>query len=281
MIEIKAYGKINLTLEVLRLMVDGFHEIKSIMQSIDLHDSIIIEEAIDSKIYLDGSSKELIYDNSNLIMKSAIALQDKCGIKKGSSIFLKKKIPIEAGLAGGSSDAAATLIGLNKFWNLNLSKEELGRIGAGIGSDIPFFIFGGTALAEGRGEKITKLKNIQEEDILIVKPDFGVNTKRVYNEVDKSIKYRDIFYTNLMFDAINKEKDYKGYLYNDLAEVTIKLYSEVDSILEKFYEEGCLGLMSGSGPACYCFGDNDSIKKLYDYFSKKYKNVFISRTKSL
>lgn len=281
MIEIKAYGKINLTLEVLGLRVDGFHEIKSIMQSIDLHDEIIMEETDDGKISLAGSSKELRYDDSNLIMKSAGMLQSKYEIGKGASIFLKKKIPIEAGLAGGSSDAAGTLIGLNKLWKLNLSSEELSEIGERIGSDIPFTIFGGTALAEGRGEKITKLRSIEEEGLLIVKPDFGASTKRIYNEVDKNFKSRCISYTDLMLEAINKGENYKGYLHNDLAEATIKLYPEVNSILEKFKDEGVLGLMSGSGPTCYCFGDNDSIKKLYDYFSKKYKNVFITRIKSL
>lgn len=281
MIEIKAYGKINLTLEVLGLQADGFHEIKSIMQSIDLHDEIIMEETDDGKISLAGSSKELRYDDSNLIMKSARMLQSKYGIGKGASIFLKKKIPIEAGLAGGSSDAAGTLIGLNKLWKLNLSPEELSEIGERIGSDIPFTIFGGTALAEGRGEKITKLRSIEEEGLLIVKPDFGASTKRIYNEVDKNFKSRGISYTDLMLEAINKGKNYKGYLHNDLAEATIKLYPEVNSILEKFKDEGVLGLTSGSGPTCYCFSDNDSIKKLYNYFSKKYKNVFITRIKSL
>ena len=281
MIEIKAYGKINLTLEVLGLQADGFHEIKSIMQSIDLHDEIIMEETDDGKISLAGSSKELRYDDSNLIMKSARMLQSKYGIGKGASIFLKKKIPIEAGLAGGSSDAAGTLIGLNKLWKLNLSPEELSEIGERIGSDIPFTIFGGTAVAEGRGEKITKIRSIEEEGLLIVKPDFGASTKRIYNEVDKNFKSRGISYTDLMLEAINKGKNYKGYLHNDLAEATIKLYPEVNSILEKFKDEGVLGLTSGSGPTCYCFGDNDSINKIYNYFSKKYKNVFITRIKSL
>ena len=281
MIKIKAYGKINLTLEVLGSRPDGFHEIKSIMQSIDLYDEIIFEKTEDGIIKLDGDCEELNYDESNLIYKAASLLKELYDIKAGVSIFLKKRIPVEAGLAGGSSDAASTFVGLNELWELNLGADDLMKMGEQIGSDIPFTILGGTALTEGRGEIVTKLKGIPEEDVLIVKPDFGVKTKDIYEEVDKHLSDSKGKYTKSMKEAIERGSDYKKYLYNDLAVATIKLYPGVKEILEKFKAEGCIGLMSGSGPTCYCFGDNDSIKKLYNHFQEKYKNTYITKLKNL
>ena len=279
--EIKAYGKINLTLEVLGTRLDGFHEIKSIMQSIDLYDEIILNEIDDGSIKLDGDSKELTYDENNLIFKAAEIMREKYGIKKGASIFLKKNIPVEAGLAGGSSDAASTLVGLNDLWSLNLSIDDLMKLGEEIGSDIPFTIVGGTALTEGRGEIVTKLKSLPEEEVLIVKPDFGVKTKVIYEEVDKHLNDFEPKYTSLMIEAINKGDDYKKHLHNDLAIATTKLYPGVKEILNKFKSEGCIGLMSGSGPTCYCFGDNASIKILYNYFKGKYRNTYLTTLKNL
>ena len=185
MLELKAYGKINLTLEVLGLREDGFHEIKSIMQTIDIFDVLYFEKIPENTIKLAGNSQEIPYDDSNLIVKAARLLKDRYQIKEGVSIYLEKRIPVEAGLAGGSSDCAATLKGLNQLWDLKLSTEKLMELGGILGSDIPYTILGGTALVEGRGEKVLKIKDISEREILVVKPDFGVSTKRVYEEVDK------------------------------------------------------------------------------------------------
>lgn len=276
MVKINAYGKINLTLEVLGLREDGYHEIKSIMQSIGLHDELSFEKNISGEIFLEGNSKDLKYDDTNLIIKAAKLLKEEFKVSAGANIYLDKMIPIEAGLAGGSSDAGATLIGLNKLWNLGLSKRKLMKLGERIGSDVPFTILGGTALVEGRGEIVTKIKSPPLESILVVKPDFGVSTKNVYNEVDKVKVKSKGHHTSMMKEAIENDLDYKKYLYNDLEYVTKSLYEEVGNILEEFKKAGCKGLMSGSGPTCFCFGDNASIKKTYDNLSENYDKVYIT-----
>ena len=166
-----AYGKINLTLEVLGIRPDGYHEIKSIMQSVELHDTLTFESLEGSVIRLTGSDSRLKYDGSNLIIKAAEALRQAAGTCLGARIHLEKNIPIEAGMAGGSSDAAATLRGLNRLWNLGFSLEQLMEIGAAVGSDIPFCLIGGTAMVEGRGERVRPLAGPAPTTLLLVKPE--------------------------------------------------------------------------------------------------------------
>ena len=281
MLELKAYGKINLTLEVLGLREDGFHEIKSIMQTIDIFDVLYFEKIPENTIKLAGNSQEIPYDDSNLIVKAARLLKDRYQIKEGVSIYLEKRIPVEAGLAGGSSDCAATLKGLNQLWDLKLSTEKLMELGGILGSDIPYTILGGTALVEGRGEKVLKIKDISEREILVVKPDFGVSTKRVYEEVDKYDHSLFHDYSGKMIKSIDDGKNIDEYLYNDLQKATTDLYPEVNQIINLMKNESVIPLMSGSGPTCYCFGDNASIKKLYDIFKDMYKNVFRTKLKNI
>lgn len=279
MVQVKAYGKINLTLEVLGLRADGYHDIRSIMQNIELHDNLNFDSSDDGLIHLSGNNNKLRYDENNLIYKSAIVLKNHTGTNYGAKIYLEKNIPIEAGLAGGSADAAATLIGLNKLWKLNLPIEELMALGAGIGSDIPFCLIGNTALVEGRGEKVTRLVSPDKEKILIVKPDFGASTKLIYQKFDEVIKTDKQNYTDLMIKAFEGQDDYKKYLHNDLELVTTKIYPEVQSILNCMIEKCEFAMMSGSGPTCFAFGSDDMINLLYNTFKAKYKDVFITTFK--
>lgn len=279
MVEVKAYGKINLTLEILGTRDDGYHEIRSIMQNIELHDNLTFNRSDDGLIHLSGNNDKLKYDENNLVYKSAIALKNHTSTNNGAKIYLEKNIPIEAGLAGGSSDAAATLIGLNQLWDLRLPMEELIMLGAGIGSDIPFCLLGNTALVEGRGEKVTSLVSPTMENILIVKPDFGASTKLIYQKFDEVIRTDSQNYTEKMIKSIEVHGDYKKYLHNDLESVTTIIYPEVQSILNVMGEKCEYAMMSGSGPTCFAFGSDDIINLLYITFKEKYEDVFITSFK--
>lgn len=279
MVQVKAYGKINLTLEVLGLRDDGYHEIRSIMQNIELYDNLYFESSDDEFIHLSGNNEKLKFDESNLIHKSAITLKNYTKTIFGAKIYLEKNIPIEAGLAGGSADAAATLIGLNKLWKLNLPMEELLALGASIGSDVPFCLIGNTALVEGRGEKVTKLSSPVTEKLLVVKPNFGASTKLIYQEFDKVKNEYGKNYTEQMINSIENLDDYKKYLHNDLELITTKIYPEVQSILDKMRKKCEYAMMSGSGPTCFAFGNDNIINLLYDEFKDKYVDVYITSFK--
>ena len=279
MVQIKAYGKINLTLEVLGLRNDGYHEIRSIMQNVELHDILNFELSNDNLIHLSGNNDKLKYDDTNLVIKVATALKEYTKTTLGANIYLDKIIPLEAGLAGGSADAAATLLGLNELWNLNLDLNELMGIGAALGSDIPFCLVGDTALVEGRGEKVTRINSPAREKLLIVKPDFGASTRLIYEKFDDIVKADSLNHTELMIKEIGNQGDYKKFMYNDLEIVTTKLYPEVQEILNIMHEECDIAMMSGSGPTCFAFGDDNSIKILYDKFKGKYKDVYITSFK--
>ena len=274
-IEEKARGKINLTLEVLGLRPDGYHEIKSVMQTVELHDVLTFEEA--RELTLTGSDSRLRYDGSNLVLKAAEALRQAAGTRKGAAIHLEKRIPIEAGMAGGSTDAAAALRGLNRLWKLNLPVEQLMEIGAGIGSDIPFCLVGGTAMVEGRGERVRSIRGPEPAQVLVVKPDFGASTALVYKGFDDLTEVRFQDRSGAMEEALAADRDFRGLLYNDLERVTTELYPEVREILNEMGEETPYRLMSGSGPTCLCFGENGSINRLYESFRKRYREVHRTR----
>lgn len=280
MVEIKAYGKINLTLEVLGKRADGYHEIRSIMQNIELHDRLLLTPTEDDSISLEGSNDKLRYDSSNLVYKATEALKKHTGCKKGVSIYLEKRIPLEAGMAGGSADAAAALVGLVELWDLGLGLDELLKIGASLGSDIPFCITGNTALVEGRGELVRSIKSPPNEEILVVKPDFGASTALIYQEFDNMPEEKNVNFTAMMIDAIEKGEDYKHLLHNDLQKVTTSIYPEVQEILDEMSLICETVMMSGSGPTCLAFGNEDQIKKLYDDFSNRYAAVYRTSYKS-
>jgi 4-diphosphocytidyl-2-C-methyl-D-erythritol kinase len=272
---IKAPAKINWFLIVRRKREDGFHDIETLMQCIGLYD--IIHFTNSEKIEVVSDLNIPLQDN--LVFKAASTLKRYASYQKGVRITLKKNIPISAGLGGGSSDAAYTLSGLNKFWDLGLTIDELMRLGLEIGSDVPFFInTDASAYVEGRGEKITPVHIRKDIIFLIVKPALDISTRWVYqNIVRLTNRTVDI---KLFCKALNN-KDFLSLnemLVNDLEEVVIKRYPIVKEIREKLLEKGALmSAMSGSGPTV--FGVFESIEEASSA-SKAFKDCWTAITHS-
>ncbi|HWL11651.1 MAG TPA: 4-(cytidine 5'-diphospho)-2-C-methyl-D-erythritol kinase [Ureibacillus sp.] len=259
MLYVKAPAKINLTLDVLYKRPDQYHEVEMIMTTVDLSDRIGLESRSDGLIKIISTNGFIPDDNRNLAYQAAQLIKDTYGVKEGVSISIEKEIPVAAGLAGGSSDAAATLKGLNELWNLNLSTDTLAELGAKIGSDVSFCIYGGTALATGRGEKIQKLPAPPTCWVVLAKPKIGVSTAQVYGGLDiKGIEHPD---TKQMIHAI-EINDYDlmcKSLGNVLESVTFNLHPEVVMIKEQMKRFGADAvLMSGSGPTVFGLVDNEA-----------------------
>ncbi|KMJ56750.1 4-diphosphocytidyl-2C-methyl-D-erythritol kinase [Bacillus sp. LL01] len=255
----KAPAKINLSLDVLKKRPDGFHEVKMIMTTIDLADRIELSERTDGQISIISHNRYVPDDNRNLAYQAAALLKERFNVKQGVSIGITKMIPVAAGLAGGSSDAAATLRGLNKLWKLGLSLDDLAEIGAEIGSDVSFCVYGGTALATGRGEIVKHIPAPPHSWIVLAKPTIGVSTAEVYNNLNlDKVAHPDV---EGMLEAIH-ENDYEkmvGLVGNVLESVTLKLYPEVAHIKDQMKKFGADAvLMSGSGPTVFGIVQYDS-----------------------
>ncbi|MBA4601243.1 4-(cytidine 5'-diphospho)-2-C-methyl-D-erythritol kinase [Thermoactinomyces mirandus] len=252
-ISVKAPAKINLTLDALYKRPDGYHELEMVMTTVDLYDRIDLTAREDSAITLESSSGFVPQDERNLAYRAAVLLREKTGIKRGVHIYIDKHIPVAAGLAGGSSDAAATLRGLNQLWKLGLSLEELTVIGTEIGSDVPFCIYSKTAFARGKGEILTPLPSPPACWVVLAKPDHGVSTADVFrhlqvNQIEKHPQ------TEKMINALEGQ-DYESivqYMGNVLEPVTMEMYDTVRKLKEKMQLFGADGvLMSGSGPTVF------------------------------
>ncbi len=255
----KAPAKINLALDVLFKRPDQYHEVEMIMTTVDLADRIEIEENKQNSITIFSHNRYVPDDDRNLAYQAAALLKERFDIKQGVSIKIEKNIPVAAGLAGGSSDAAATLRGLNRLWNLGLSMDELAVLGAEIGSDVSFCVYGGTALATGRGEKIKHLPSPPKCWVVLAKPVRGVSTADIYKRLDlQSVKHPNI---PEMIQAI-ETNDYKGVcnnLGNVLENVTLSLHPEVLHIKNQMKRFGADAvLMSGSGPTVFGLVEYDS-----------------------
>lgn len=263
---VKAPAKINLSLDVLHKRDDGYHEVEMIMTTIDLADRLEFSLLESNEIIISSHNRYVPDDQRNLAYQAAKLLQERFDVKKGVEIKIEKNIPVAAGLAGGSSDAAATLRGLNKLWSLGLSIEELAELGAEIGSDVSFCVFGGTALARGRGEHIQQLPAPPTCWVILAKPFIGVSTADIYRRIDiDHINHPD---TNKMKQALEKGsfKDVCDNLANVLEDVTLKLYPEVAQIKEQMKRFGADAvLMSGSGPTVFGFVQHDSrMQRIYN-----------------
>ncbi|MGJ7923165.1 4-(cytidine 5'-diphospho)-2-C-methyl-D-erythritol kinase [Neobacillus sp. LXY-4] len=256
---VKAPAKINLSLDVLYKRSDGFHEVEMIMTTIDLADRLELSLLDKDEIHIVSHNRFVPDDQRNLAYQAAKLLKERFNVKKGVRIAIEKTIPVAAGLAGGSSDAAAALRGLNKLWQLGLSLDELAELGSEIGSDVSFCVYGGTALAKGRGEIITELPVPPTCWVILAKPFIGVSTADVYRRLDlNKIKHPN---TKAMINAI----DSKNYMEvcqnvgNVLEDVTLNLYPEVAQIKEQMKRFGADAvLMSGSGPTVFCLVQHDS-----------------------
>ncbi|MCP1143243.1 4-(cytidine 5'-diphospho)-2-C-methyl-D-erythritol kinase [Lysinibacillus endophyticus] len=266
MLYVKAPAKINLTLDVLYKRPDNYHEVEMIMTTVDLADRIGLENRNDGNIHIISSNGFIPSDSRNLAYQAAQLLKDTYGIKEGVTITIDKEIPIAAGLAGGSSDAAATLKGLNELWNLNLSIDTLAELGAKVGSDVSFCVYGGTALATGRGEKIQNIPSPPPCWIVLAKPKIGVSTAQVYGGL--SIDEVEHPNTKQMLNAL-ETGDYDlmcESVGNVLESVTFKLHPEVVMIKEQMKRFGADAvLMSGSGPTVFGIVDHESrISRIYN-----------------
>lgn len=248
-----AYAKINLALDVLRKRTDGYHEVKMIMQTVDIYDTLTFTKREESGIILKTDKEGLSSGTDNLIYKAAECLMKEAGITQGVEITLQKRIPIAAGMAGGSTDAAAALTGLNELFALDFSLEKLQKIGVTLGADIPYCLMGGCALSEGIGEILTKLPPPPQCILVIAKPPLNVSTKFVYENLHAdSLPYHpDV---DGMTEAIRDGslEGITGRLGNVLETVTIQEYPVIDDIKKRMKNAGAENaLMSGSGPTVF------------------------------
>ncbi len=262
----KAPAKINLSLDVLHKRSDGYHEVNMVMTTIDLADRVELTDLYSDKIQVISHNRFVPDDERNLAYQAAKLLKEKLDVRRGVAISITKHIPVAAGLAGGSSDAAATLRGLNKLWGLGLSLDELAEIGAEIGSDVPFCVYGGTAVARGRGEKIEHIPAPPTCWVILAKPTIGVSTADVYRNLQlQSVHHPDV---DGMVEAI-KEKNYEricALAGNVLESVTLNMHPEVAQIKEQMKRFGAdVSLMSGSGPTVFGLVQHDSrLQRVYN-----------------
>ncbi|AMQ72567.1 MULTISPECIES: 4-(cytidine 5'-diphospho)-2-C-methyl-D-erythritol kinase [Bacillus] len=262
----KAPAKINLSLDVTSKRPDGYHEVEMIMTTIDLADRIELTELPENVIRVASHNRFVPDDQRNLAYQAAKLLKERFQVKKGVSIMITKVIPVAAGLAGGSSDAAATLRGLNRLWDLKLSVEELAELGAEIGSDVSFCVYGGTALATGRGEKIRHISAPPHCWVVLAKPTIGVSTAEVYRRLNlQQVRHPDV---QAMIDAIEEKSFQKvcGQLGNVLEAVTLSLHPEVAMIKNQMKRFGADAvLMSGSGPTVFGLVQYESkVQRIYN-----------------
>ena len=249
----KAYAKINIGLDVLRRRSDGYHEVRMIMQTVDLCDDLLFEKTQQPGIVLKTNNDELPVNGDNLICKAAALLFRERGIKEGVKITLTKRIPIAAGMAGGSSDAAATMRGLNELFDMGYSTRELQALGVTLGADIPYCLVGGTMLSEGIGEILTPLPAPPACHLVVAKPDINVSTGFVYGNLhaDTLTEHPDI---EGMIEAL-KTGSLQGItdrLGNVLETVTVKEYPMIEELKELLRSKGAENaLMSGSGPTVF------------------------------
>ncbi len=257
-IKLKARGKINLGLDVCGVRDDGYHQVRMVMQTVGLYDRIIIEKKKESGIDIVTNIPYIPVNENNLVYKAADMLMKEFHITEGVSIDLKKFIPVAAGMAGGSSDAASVLFGVNRLFELGLSNRDLMQRGVKIGADVPYCIMRGTALAEGIGEELSRLPAMPQTHIIIAKPAINVSTKVVYDKLDlDGVKnHPDI---DGIIAALKEQDIYKlaAKMGNVLEEVTIPMYPVIDKIKETMLVNGAIGaMMSGSGPTVFGLFDS-------------------------
>lgn len=277
----KAYAKINLALDVLRRRPDGYHEVKMIMQTVGIYDILTFQKKKEAGICLTVNNEELPCDNQNLIYKAAELIMNTYNIKEGVDINLEKNIPIAAGMAGGSTDAAAVFHGLKEAFDLPMDMEEMKKLGVKIGADVPYCIVGGTMLSEGIGEVLTPLASPPAAYLVIAKPDINVSTKFVYENLhaDTLSYHPDV---DGMAEALvqGNLKGITDRLGNVLETVTEKEYPVIKQIKETMKESGAENaLMSGSGPTVFgIFTKEETAQKAAEFIKEKNlaKQVFVT-----
>lgn len=272
---IKCPAKINLSLDILGKRSDGFHEINTIMQTISLEDKVTIEKANEFSISVEG--EDIPLDDNNIALKVAKIMFKDYNLKGGVKVHIKKNIPVAAGLAGGSTNAAGVIKGINSLFSLNLSKGEMKKVAEKVGSDVAFLIEEGTALCTGKGEKVTPLNSLVGHSVLIAKPSISISTKWVYNNLNlDKIKNRPI--NEILLECIkNNDIDtLSRNLVNVLETVTIPENIIIKDIKEVMMKHGALGsIMSGSGPTVFGIFKEDNINNCYNHLKKEFDQVYI------
>ena len=271
-IELKAYGKINLGLDVIRKRPDGYHDLDMIMQMVDVYDDIVITKNKTGKIEVKTDTAVLSNGKDNLAYMAAKMLMDEFKIKDGVNIYINKRIPIAGGMAGGSSDCATTLMGINQLFELGLSKEELMERGVKLGADVPYCVLGGTAIARGIGEVLTPLPAPADCHVIIAKPTVSVSTAYVYGHIKplEITKRPDI---EAMAQSI-KDGDLKkmaSLIYNVMEDVTVGEYPIISEIKQVMLDNGALNsIMSGSGPTVFgLFDDKEKAQQCVKTLEEK------------
>jgi 4-diphosphocytidyl-2-C-methyl-D-erythritol kinase len=278
---VQAYAKINLTLDVLGRRADGYHELATVMQTIDLHDTICLTAIEDDRVQVFCTTPALS-NEENLAARAAALLRQRLALTQGVRIELLKRIPVAAGLGGGSSDAAAILLALHRWWQLPLSPQDLQDIAASLGSDIPFFLVGGLALCEGRGEQVTKLATYWPPAmrwLLLLKPAISIATAAVFRSLPTS-DYTDGSYSRAVCSAFEaglmpRAED----LHNSLERSVLEHYPEVAQAREDLLRAGAsLVRLSGSGPTLFApFAELASATRVQQQLQAQGYEVYLSR----
>jgi 4-diphosphocytidyl-2-C-methyl-D-erythritol kinase len=281
-IQINSYSKINLTLNVLRKRKDGYHEIESIMQSINLADKVIITEKREG-ITVKCNNPQVPVDINSLAYKTAEKILNQYRIKRGVKIEIDKKIPLASGMAGGSANSATILVGINKLFDLELKNEELWGIGEELGMDVPFCVQNGTALAYHKGEKLSPLLPLNPSLwVIIINPDFKISTQWAYNNLNIAKNKTTMNNTRNMLNAlkVGTPKEIAKNLFNSFESVIIKKYPEIRKVKDRLIGEGVLGaLMSGSGPSVFGIAKSqEEALKIYKKLKPEYKSIWVVHT---
>ena len=280
MLKLCSYGKINLFLDVEGKLQNGYHLIKSVMQSVDICDEVVLNPLNENKVIIECSDISIPVNEKNTCYKAAMLIKKAFRINSGVHICINKTIPAEAGLAGGSGNGAAVIRGLNAMWELNLTDEEMCGLGMQIGADIPFCIMGGTYLAEGMGEKLTKLNDFEWDDILIIKPEFSMSTAFVYSSLSPDC-YNSYSENEILehISSCNHEQTALS-VSNTLEKVVEKYHPEINRIKELMLKSGAISsVMTGSGSAIFAFfKDREALNKAYRAASQLYPSTFKTRT---
>lgn len=279
-LKIQARAKINIALDVLGKREDGYHNVRMIMQQVNLYDNIHIKK-IKKGIELKTDCEYLPVSEGNIAYQAAKLMFETFNLDGGVEIYIQKNIPVSAGLAGGSTDAAAVLNGINKLWQLGIEKKELMGLGKSLGADVPFCIRGGAALAEGIGEKLTPIKALEQGWVVLAKPNISVSTADVYKKLDlKKINEHPQLHGIIKAMEENDLQTIVNHMFNVLESVTEKTHPIIKDIKRKLCEYHALGsMMSGSGPTVFGFyRDYQKAKSAYENLKKVYKQTYVVKT---
>lgn len=280
-ITIKTYGKINLYLEVNKKRDDGYHELQMVMQSISLYDRVSVKEIEKNEISIYTNSPYIPKDDGNIAVKAAKLIKEEFHIDKGVEITIDKNIPVAAGLAGGSANAAAVLKGLNELWELGLSEGKLRDLGLRLGADVPFSVMEGAAIAEGIGERLTPISGLKNTWMVLCKPGISVSTPEVYRELDLSVLKEKPLPKEFLTAIENRDlRSISNNMYNALESVTLKKHDVVEDIKKKMMQYNAIGtMMTGSGPTVFgIFKDQERAKKAARNLKKHYHQTYVVTT---